>query len=67
MDQQNTPQETEVKKAKPSIKIYKKDSDGKMIKESEIALWLNISKKDGKEYFSGKDNSGNKYVGFKND
>lgn len=50
-------------KTKPNIKIYVKDAQGKKIDDSEIALWKNKSK-TGKEYLSGKDKKGVKYVGF---
>jgi len=52
------------KKEKPFLKIYAKDASGKRIDESEIAMWKNKSQKTGKEYLSGKDRKGNKYVGF---
>lgn len=52
------------KKDRPFIRIFLKDVAGKMIKESEISLWKNASKDGSKEYFSGKDAKGNKYVGF---
>ena len=51
-------------KAKPFLKVYKKDAQGKKVDESEIAMWKNTSKDGKKEYLSGKDKQGNKYVGF---
>jgi len=69
MPYQNTYQPAQApagaKKAeKPALKIYLKDANGKRIDDSEIALWKNLSKNGQKEYFSGKDKKGNKYVGF---
>jgi hypothetical protein len=49
---------------KPVVKIYATGADGKMDKETEIAMWEQDSKVTGKKYLSGKDKKGNKYVGF---
>ena len=51
-------------KAKPALKVYLKDKEGKIIKESEIALWEKTSKA-GTVYYDGKDSKGSFYVGFK--
>ena len=62
-----TPQANPVnEKKRPDIKVYKKDAEGKKIVESEIALWKNVSKDGTKEYYSGRDKDGNKYVAFDN-
>jgi len=55
-----------LEKKRPDIKVYKKDAEGKKIAESEIALWKNVSKDGTKEYYSGRDKDGNKYVAFDN-
>ena len=54
------------KPKRPDLKVYKKDAEGKKIADSEIALWKNVSKDGTKEYYSGKDKQGNKYVAFIN-
>lgn len=47
----------------PDMRIYKKDADGKVGKESLLDLWCNVTK-DGKgKYLTGKI-SGRKVVGF---
>jgi len=56
----------EQKNAKPKIRIYKKDEEGKMIEESQIALWEKESKEKKTKFLSGKDQEGNFYVGFYN-
>jgi hypothetical protein len=58
------PATTTEPKSKPFIKIYLKDASGKRIDDTEIALWKNTSKTKGKDYLSGKDKKGLKYVGF---
>lgn len=62
--QQSQPQAQQQPKSKPFLKIYVKDANGKKVAESEIAFWKNLSKNGQKEYLSGKDTKGVKYVGF---
>jgi len=48
---------------KPFCKICKKDAAGKIIPNTEITFWKNVTKAGDKEYLSGKDEQGNKWWG----
>jgi len=49
--------------SKPFCKICKKDAAGKIIPDTEITFWKNVTKAGDKEYLSGKDKQGNKWWG----